>query len=138
MKKTILMLEHDDDDRYITQEVFKENNYDVKLEFFSNSFDLLNHLHTTKPGGQGFPSLILMSFVTFPMSAIDLLKEVKSNPEFAHIPMVVLGGHLSDEVITRCYAAGASTVIQKPDSVAGTNRKIDSFIRYWFETATLA
>lgn len=137
MKKTILMLEHDEDDRYITQAVFSENNYDVKLEFFSNSADLFNHLAATKPGNAGFPSLILMNFVTFPISTTDVLKKVKSDPAYAHIPIVVLGGSLSDEMISRCYAAGANSVIQKPDSSAGTDKKINNFIRYWFETASL-
>ncbi|MBT1695727.1 hypothetical protein KK083_02485 [Fulvivirgaceae bacterium PWU4] len=138
MNRTILMLEHDDDDRYITQAVFDEGNVDVSLEFVTNSQDLLNHLQASKARRTALPSLILLNYHTYPLSASEVLKTLKADPALGHIPVVVLSGSVRPDIVQECYASGASSFIQKPSSSGETNAKITNFIRYWFETVELA
>jgi CheY-like chemotaxis protein len=138
MNRTILMLEHDEDDRYITQAVFDEGDVDVSLKFVTNSQDLLNHLQACKANGSAFPSLILLNYHTYPLSASEVLKTLKADPALGHIPVVVLSGSVRPDIVQECYASGASSFIQKPSSSEETSNKISNFIRYWFETVELA
>lgn len=137
MIRSILMLEHDDDDRYITQAVFDENNYSVKLHFVDNSDDLFAFLISCEKQFNPFPTLILLNHYAAPQNAVDILKDLKSNPKYAHIPVVVLSGTANKEILQRCYAMGANSFILKPASSAEVNDKISSFVRYWFETVEL-
>jgi CheY-like chemotaxis protein len=137
MQRTILMLEHDEDDRYITQSVFDENRYNVRLEFVATSHDLLGYLQTTLANKSPLPSLILLNYHAFPMNAVEIMKDLKTHAAFKHIPAIVLGGTLRKDVVQQCYAEGANSVIQKPSLSAETSTKIANFIHYWFETVEL-
>ena len=59
--RSILMLEHDDDDRYITQATFDENHYKVRLHFVDNSNDLFAFLISCERNLMALPSLILVT-----------------------------------------------------------------------------
>lgn len=134
--RRILMLEHDDDDRYITQSFFDENNYDIKIDFVSDSDALISHLK--KCDLKNIPALILLNHFAAPLSAPEILKYLKSNQAYSHIPVVVLSGNENTDIVRQCYALGASSFIIKPDRDDQTVTKISNFVKYWFETVALA
>ena len=138
MNHTILMLEHDDDDRYITQAVFDENRYPVSLQFVSDSRELTGYLQRCAKDGTELPALILLNYHAFPTNGLGVLHDLKANPAFKHIPVVVLSGSIHPDIIRQCYDAGASSFIQKPSMSDETNTKIQNFIRYWFQTVELS
>jgi hypothetical protein len=47
----------------------------------------------------------------------------------------VLSGSTNPEIIKSCYSHGASSFIRKPSM--GAEKKILTFVRYWFETVQL-
>src|SRR5688572_10635571 len=114
MNRTILMLEHDDDDRYITQTVFDEHQYPVKLLFVTDSDDFWKVLKSGHTGKAQLPSLILLSYYAGGGNAIQLLKELKSDIRFSHLPVIILSGSVSADVVKECYREGASTFVKKP------------------------
>jgi CheY-like chemotaxis protein len=127
------MLEHDDDDRYITQAIFDENQYRVSLNFVSDRDAFWKYLKSSSV----LPSLILLNYHAGPLTAVGILDELKSNPRFQYIPVVVLSGSVKQDMVKDCYHAGASSFIQKPSSNKVATDKITNFIRYWFETVEL-
>lgn len=131
------MLEHDDDDRHITRSVVAENGYPVRIDFVSSSDDLFAFLLSCEKTLFPFPRLILLNYYSLPLNAVEVLKELKQNPAYAHIPVVVLSGTLQPGVLHDCYAAGASSCIRKPALTLDTDRKISAFMRYWFEAVDL-
>lgn len=137
MKRSILMLEHDEDDRYITQAVFDENRYAVKLHFVDNSNELFAFLISCEKNIIPFPGLILLDHYAAPLNAVQILENLKSDRRYAHIPVVVLSGTMNSEMVDRCYSMGANSFIRKPSTEAELNDKITSFVKYWFETVQL-
>jgi CheY-like chemotaxis protein len=131
------MLEHDEDDRYITQSVFDENHPNVTLSFVTTSHDLMQHLHGAHSNQSPLPSLIILNYHTYPMTAGEILRALKSNDTYKAIPIVVLSGTVRREMIEQCYREGANSFIQKPSLSGETSTKISNFIRYWFETVEL-
>jgi CheY-like chemotaxis protein len=137
MNRNILMLEHDDDDRYITQSVFDQHNYPVKLHFVTSSDELFAFLTHCETNNIPLPSLILLNYYAAPLNSVEILKRLKSDQRFLHIPVVVLSGTLNKNILHNCYSVGANSFIQKPALNKETNEKISTFIRYWFETVEL-
>ena len=131
------MLEHDEDDRYITRTVFEERHYAVKLHFVDSSNDLFAFLISCERNFLPYPALILLNEDARPASAIDILHDLKADQKYMHIPVVVLSGATNTESLQKCYAAGANSVIMKPSSGSETDEKIASLIRYWFQTVEL-
>jgi CheY-like chemotaxis protein len=136
-KPFILMLESDEDDQYITQSLFEENNIPVDLHFTNNSDDFLQYLKNCISRSTPLPSLIIMAMNAVPLSAPEVLKKIKTDPEFNHIPVVILSETANKRITKECYALGASSFIIKPDSNAATKKKILNFLKYWFETVEL-
>lgn len=137
MTRSILMLEHDDDDRYITEAVFTDNHYPLKIDFVDTSDDLFAFLLSCEKGLTPFPSVILLNHYATPLQSVDILRALKQNSKYAHIPVVVLSGTSSQEIVQHCYAVGANSFIQKPSSGADIHTKISTFVKYWFDTVEL-
>jgi len=137
MERSILMLEDDEDDRYITEVVFREKQSSLKLHFVNSSDDLFAFLFSCERKFLPYPTLILLNHYARPANAVDILRELKTNARYAHIPVVVLSGTASSEIVRNCYAAGASSFIKKPASNSETDEKISNFLHYWFESVEL-
>lgn len=129
----ILMLEEDHDDRQLTESVLLELGFDTPVKYVRYSNELFEHLE-----GEHHPSLILMDYNSTPSPAIDILKELKGNIAYRHIPAVVLGEGLPQHFIKECYELGASSYITKPASSKGTKDKIETFFKYWLNVAETA
>jgi CheY-like chemotaxis protein len=137
MSRTILMLEHDDDERYIAQSVFDENHFDIKIQFVSTSDEVFAYLLKCEQANNKYPSLILLDYLASPSNAVEILTELKSGKRYSHIPVVVLSGSVKSDVIQECYLAGASSFIQKPTEAKEAQNKVSNFVKYWFHTVEL-
>lgn len=136
MKKTILMLEPDEDDRYITREYFQSMPA-VEMKMVSSSDELLAYLRTCGDAQNACPSLLLLNYDSTPQNAVEILSWIKNQKHLSHIPVVVLSGTVIPGIVRDCYAHGASSFIRKPALVAETDSKINSFVDYWFRSVEL-
>jgi CheY-like chemotaxis protein len=134
-KPTILMLEPDDADRFITKVYFEEHKFDAELKFVSTSGEFFQFLENAS--NSELPSMILLNMHAVPVNAVGILKSLKSTSKWGHFPVVILSESKDPKMIKECYGLGASSFIQKPDTESETNKKIMNFIRYWFETVEL-
>jgi len=129
MKPYALMLQTDEDDRFITESTLTEINNKVPVVFIASAGDL-----NSVTDSLGLPTVILVND-SYMHTARAQLRQIKSHPGYNHIPVVVLGEVVTDEYIREFYRAGANTYITKPSTVAGVRKKIDTFFKYWFEVA---
>lgn len=132
------MLEHDDDDRYITQSVFEEHQYDIQIDFVNTSNEMFEYLRGCGSPEKSYPALILLNYHVSPSNAVEVLKQLKASERLRHIPVIVLSGSKHHAMVEACYAAGASSFVQKPADQQSTDMKISNFVKYWFETVELS
>jgi CheY-like chemotaxis protein len=132
MSSKILMIEHDPDDRWLTEETFQAEGIEGGIQFICGA-DLDAYLQD--PGNK--PPMILLSMNAQPFNGMDLIRQIRETDGYASIPLVVLSEHALPEDIQASYAAGASSFIIKPDSYSDALFKIKSFINYWFRTVEL-
>ena len=127
------MLEEDLDDRQITESALLDLGFDIPVQYVSYSNELFDLLRSGER-----PSLILLDYNATPSPAVDILKELKGNINYCHIPTVVLGEGLPERFIKECYALGANSYITKPASNKATKDKIETFFKYWLNVVETA
>lgn len=127
----VLMVEDDVDDRYITESTIKELGYNIPIRFISYHRELMTFL-----GNSAEPTLILLDYN--PVNGADILRLLKSHPDFNHIPVVVLSEVANKNHVRQCYQLGANSFIQKPTSADRTRNKIETFFKYWLEVVETA
>lgn len=132
-ERYVLMLEEDPDDRQLTESALLELGFDVAVHWVKYSHELFDHLKK-----HDLPALILVDYNSTPSTATEVLKELKGNDAYRHIPTVVLGEGLPDHLIKECYALGANSYIMKPSSDKSTRDKIETFFRYWLNVVETA
>jgi CheY-like chemotaxis protein len=137
MSRTILQLEHDEDDRYIVETIFNENQYSFNIDFVASSDEFFNYLNECGKKNVKLPSLFVLNYNAAPFNAVQILKQLKSNKGYSYIPVVVLSGSVNGNIVKECYDAGASSFAQKPSKSNDTDMKIRNFFQYWFETVEL-
>jgi CheY-like chemotaxis protein len=127
------MLEEDPDDRQITESALLDLGFDIPVKYVKYSTELFEELKADEK-----PSLILVDYNSTPAPAVEVLKELRGNQDYKHIPTVVLGEGLSEKFIKECYQLGANSYITKPASTKGTKDKIETFFKYWLNVAETA
>jgi len=130
MQPYVLMLQTDPDDRYITESTMDEISNNIPVQFISSLEEIDK---TIVEFGQ--PVVILVNDQVSSHQGPGLVKKLKSNLLYSHLPVVILGEVTSSEYIQECYRAGANTFIIKPSTIAETRKKISTFFSYWFDVA---
>jgi CheY-like chemotaxis protein len=130
MRKLILMLEDDSDDRYITESAIADLGLDIEINFFSDSNQFLKSVSTTDK-----PSLLLIDYNSVPENGLEVLKKIKSLQQINSVPIVILSDSVTEKYRNECYAYGASSFIRKPQTVEDTAKKIETFFKYWLNVA---
>lgn len=131
MSAYILLVDQDLDDHSLVKETLEELALEVPVRYARSSSEMYRLLEETRP------SLILIDFNTSPENGLELLTALKDQEAHASIPVVILSEskHAADR--EAAYRLGAATYVQKPASLEGTRRKIETFFRYWQEVAEL-
>lgn len=86
--------------------ILKNEKY--KKSFFEKAEDLLLRLESS------VPDLILMDWGLPGMSGVEATRVIRSNPAWAHIPVVVISAHAFGEEMREAERAGATSYITKP------------------------
>jgi len=127
----VLLVEDDQRDVLMTREAFEH-------------YRIRNELHVVTDGDQALkflrrhgeyadaprPGLILLDLNLPRRNGLDVLAELKADPELLVIPVVVLTTSQAQEDILRSYSLHANAFITKPvdfDNFIGVVRQIDDF-----------
>src|ERR1044071_2148705 len=112
MSSYVLMLQADPDDQYLTETTLAEINPSLSVKYLYNTTGLADYILKN-----GEPALMLLNDSGSITERGQVLRQIKSDSSYNHIPVVVLGERSSPDYIKECYRAGASTFIIKPSSV---------------------
>jgi len=117
IKPTILVVDDDEIQRIILNKLLTARNY--SLLFARDGVEALNVLQNKHP------DLILMDIMMPNMNGMEATRQLKSNPEFAEIPVIMITGKSEGEVVMDCLKAGAVDFVVKPYEHATLLAKID-------------
>ncbi len=138
---TILMADDDADDRQLTKEAFAESMIRNDLRFVEDGEELLDYLNRrgkfTDPATSPRPGLILLDLNMPRKDGREALKEIKADPRFRSIRIVVMTTSKAEEGINRIYSLSASSYITKPVTFERLIEVIRVLGRYWLEIVQL-
>jgi CheY-like chemotaxis protein len=138
---TILMADDDPDDRELTREAFAENHLANELRFVENGEELMDYLYQrgaySEPGSAPFPSILLLDLNMPKMDGREALKEIKRNPKFLGIRVVILTTSKAEEDVIKSYNLSAASYITKPVTFERLVDVIRTLGKYWLEIVEL-
>ena len=138
---TILLADDDPDDRQLTRDAFAENRLVNELVCVEDGEELMDYLNRRKQyqelADMPLPGLILLDLNMPRKDGREALKEIKANPQFRRIPIVVLTTSKAEEDILRSYDLGVNSYVTKPVTFKSLVELIKVLGQYWFEVVEL-
>lgn len=129
-KNLVYIVDDDPDDRQIILDAFLENNTKMDYVFIENGDELMQTLEEC--GDEGYPSLILLDLNMPGMLGMQVLREIKGNSRYNHIPTIVLTTSTLQSDRQSSYALGANCFLSKPPSYTELVSLAQSIARLWF------
>ena len=137
----ILMAEDDAEDRMLAGDAGEESRLANTLKFVVDGEELLDYLHRRGTFADAAmsprPGVILLDLNMPRKDGREALREIKSDPQFRSIPIVVLTTSKAEEDIYRSYDLGVNSFITKPVTFEGLVEVMRAVGKYWFEIVEL-
>jgi CheY-like chemotaxis protein len=138
MNHTVLLIEDDDNDVFFMQRAFHEAGIATSLNIVTDGREAIDYL-----SGKGkyndrqsspLPCLILLDLKLPYVLGLDVLKWVRSQPQFSAVIVIVLTSSRQDADIEKAYALGANSYLVKPPSAQQLLAMVKRIKEYWIET----
>ena len=114
MKKyKIIIVENDEDEQFFMKEGFDAAGLFHIVGQVKNG-DLLMEWLAVHP--DALPDIILSDLNMPGKNGYDIIEEVKANPAYAHIPVIITSTSSTPTIINKCLALGASDYLVKPET----------------------
>lgn len=135
----ILFVEDSADDAILTIRALAKSGCTNKLLHVKDGAEALDFIYckgkfSLRKKNQ-FPKLILLDLKMPKVSGIQVLEQVKSNPETKSIPIVMLTSSNEGPDIEKCYELGANSYIVKPVDSDNFFKAIKEIGMYWMVTS---
>ncbi len=134
----ILLVEDNPADVRLTREALKEEKLTNNLSVVSDGIEAMAFLRREGPyAGARRPDLILLDLNLPRKDGREVLEEVKSDPDFKVIPVVVLTSSKAEEDIVRSYRLHANCYISKPVDLSQFLEVVRSIQEFWLTIVRL-
>jgi two-component system response regulator len=138
---TILVADDDPDDRLMTREAFSENRIGNDLRFVEDGVELMDYLYRrdkfADPAASPRPSLLLLDLNMPRKDGWEALKEIKSDPAFRGLRIVILTTSKAEQDILRGYDLSVASYITKPVTFESLIEVVRVLGKYWLEIVEL-
>jgi chemotaxis family two-component system response regulator Rcp1 len=135
---TVLMVEDDPDDVYLTEEALRASRLRMNLHVVTDGVQAMQYLRRQ----DGYadtqrPNLVLLDLNLPRMDGREVLTEIKDDPELTDIPVVVLTTSKAEEDIAASYRQHANCYISKPVDIEQFRSVVASIESFWFTVVHL-
>lgn len=140
-RRVILLAEDDADDRMLVTRVLEKELLVGDVRSVWNGEELMDYLRRkgkyTEDESAPRPALILLDLNMPRKDGREALQEIKSNPEFRTIPVVVLTTSNSEIDVEQSYRSGVNAYITKPARFSDLAAAFKVLYQFWFEVVRL-
>ncbi len=137
----ILLVEDNPDHAELTIKALKQNNVSNEVYVVNDGQEALDFMyHQGKYADEKDfprPGLILLDIRLPKVDGIEVLKQLKDDPQFKSIPVIMLTTSDRDEEIAKSYAGGANSYVVKPMDFEEFMKKVRELKLYWTITNSL-
>lgn len=131
----LLLVEDSPHDRELTRHALRQGDFPARVEEVRDGVEALDLLlcrgrWADRDRGDR-PAAVLMD-VKMPMvSGIEVLRELKAQPDLTDVPVVMLTSSAEETDLATCYALGANSYIVKPVEIETFFQTVLAVGRYW-------
>jgi two-component system, chemotaxis family, response regulator Rcp1 len=129
---TVLMVEDDPDDVYLTQQALRASRLRMNLNVVNDGVEAMKVLRE----GQR-PDLVLLDLNLPRMDGREVLMAIKQDPDLASIPVVILTTSEAEEDIAASYRQHANCYVAKPVDIERFRSVVASIENFWFTVVRL-
>lgn len=131
----ILVVEDNEPEQIIMREAFKEAGVSCNLYMVRDGIEALEFLNR-KGAFEAMPqpNLIILDLNLPRMSGGELLADIKKNPKWEHIPILVLSNSESPRDIAQCYSLHANAYLNKPSDFGKFIDLVHAINLFWLQT----
>ena len=134
----VLLVEDNEADVRLTREALREAGEEVRLESVGDGEQALAYLRRE----DGFadvlcPDLVLLDLNLPRKNGLEVLEEMRADPELASIPVIMLTTSSAEHDVVACYSRGANCFVVKPLELDEFMELIDSIRDFWLGVARL-
>lgn len=126
-----------DDDEFaidLMSEAFERVTMPAELTAVHNGQELIDYLNQHCAERDGFkPVLILLDLNMSGKDGRQALREIRSNPDLANIPIVVMSSSNEEQDLRNSYKWGCNAFIKKPELFQDLVKIVDTLKHFWFE-----
>lgn len=134
----ILLVEDNPADVRLTIEALKDAKVFNQLNVVSNGADALTYLRRQGPYSEATrPDLILLDLNLPKMGGLEVLDDIKNDPELRTIPVVVVTTSQAEQDIIKSYNSHANCYICKPVDLDQFITVIQSIQNFWLTIVKL-
>jgi CheY-like chemotaxis protein len=135
--RRILLVEDNAGDVRLTREALREAEVAVDLVAVPDGEQALEFLRGEGAQRDTRPHLILLDLNLPKKNGLEVLEEIKADPELRLIPVIMLTTSSSARDIAACYDRGVNCYVVKPLELDDFTRLVQEINRFWFEVARL-
>lgn len=137
----LVMVDDDEDDCILVEAALKDACFNCTFRCIQDGREMMDYLQGIgryeNPKAAPFPDLILLDLNMPKMNGRQVLKQLKTDPRFRMIPVIILTTSSDLQDVKFCYDLGANSYIIKQSSFDGLRSAIEIIKEYWLEVATL-
>jgi CheY-like chemotaxis protein len=128
MKKfKILVIDDDEDDRFLIKEAFQTISEDFILEFLPDGIDIVENIKSQTI----CPDLILLDLNMPKISGLEVLRNIRNSDEYCCKPVVIFSTSSRQDDINQAYKIGANSYLIKPSSHQELTKVIKNIWAFW-------
>jgi two-component system, chemotaxis family, response regulator Rcp1 len=134
----ILLVEDNEADVRLTREALREQGELIRLSTVSDGEQALAYLRRE----DGFadvprPDLVLLDLNLPRKNGLEVLRELRSDPDLACVPVIMLTTSSARQDVLEAYSAGANCFVVKPLELDEFMELIGAIRSFWLGTARL-
>jgi two-component system, chemotaxis family, response regulator Rcp1 len=134
----ILLVEDNPGDVRLTEEAFKEGNYQVSLHVVQDGVEAMLFLnHEGKYQDSPRPHLILLDLHLPRKDGLETLAEIKKDPILRAIPVIMLTTSKDEENVYKAYDLQANCYVAKPLDMGQFIDIVKDMMNFWITNTNL-
>jgi CheY-like chemotaxis protein len=132
--KRILIVDDSMKDVELAITALAERNLPYAFDVAEDGVEALDYLYKRgkyEERYNGNPSVILLDIKMPMMNGIELLKHIRSDPEFKLVPVIMFTSSREEKDLVESYNFGANSYVVKPVDMAQFSDAIKVLVQYW-------
>ncbi len=130
----ILLVEDNPNDAELALHALKKHNLANRVEWVKDgeaALDFLFHRDAYAAGPNSLPRVVLLDLRLPKVDGIEVLRQLRANPDTRELPVVVLTSSKEERDVTETYKLGVNSYVAKPVAFDEFAKTVAELGMYW-------